>query len=237
MADVTGFTHALENVYLGGIIKECVIEFDGNVAYISAMDSSSSLFVQASAEIEHEDDTIGIDDLVLFMKYMNMIKETDVTFTHTENRLVIKPKGRGTVKYMLGQVDLIPSFDPDWEQDEIAKETKKYSDSMELQQDKVKEMIDDIGIFTPNSVVFEIDNKGKLVVHGGPDTSHKFNCPLGKIKGAESYSVKVFSEHLVAVLSAVDFSAKPELFLKEEEALIISTKEASWVLQPVTLNV
>ncbi len=234
MANVNDLARALSDVHLNNLIEECVVTFDDGKAYIKAMDLTSSLFVQTSAEIDHEDGQCGIANLALFGKYLNLIKDIDVTIKQKENILTVKPAKGSTVKYLLAEVDLIPSYNDEWDDNILEEELEKFTGKMSLTQESVSDFLQVMGLFAPNSVYFEVSKKGLVTLHGGRETEHQFEVKLGKIKDVDPCTVKVYGKHLTPILSALDFKDDTELFLTEGEAIIISTTQTSWMLQPTS---
>ena len=232
MAPINDFARALNDVYLGNIIDECVVTFEDGKAYITAMDLTSSLLVQTSADIEHDDGQVGIANLTLFVRYLNMIKDIDVTLKQQDNKFIIKPKSGGTVRYLLAEVDLIPSYKEEWPDDMFEEELKEYAKSMTLKQDSVSEFLSIMNLFNPNSVYFEVDKKGKVTLHGGQETENQFDVSLGKIKGVDPCSVKVYGKLLAPILSAVDYGADPQLFLLQGSPVIVTTEKTNLMLNP-----
>ena len=53
------------------------------------------------------------------------------------------------------------------------------------------------------------------------------------MKGAEPCSIKVYGKHLTPILNAIDHNASPVLHLIKDDSIIITTKKASWMLQPI----
>lgn len=239
MSTVNGLVHVLSDVYLGNLIEECVVIIEDNVAYITAMDMSSSLFVHTKGEVEFKDDTIGISNLGLFIKYLNSLKDMEVKFKRKDNKLTVKPKAGATVNYILADVDLVPTYDEAWQEegDVIANEVEgfKKGSALKLTQEPIDEFLRVMSMFSPNSVSINIDTKGNVFLHGGSqDNEHQFDVKVGKLKGAEACSIKVFGKHLAPVLFAIDYNANPTLYIEEGIAsVIVGTDSASWMLQSV----
>jgi len=234
MSSINELERAIRDVNLGDIIEECVITFEDDEAVIQAMDLTSSLYVETTASAEFEDGQIGIGSLALFGKYLGFLKGSEVDIQQKENRLIVKPDTGTIVKYLLAEVDLIPSFNEEWGNDILTKELENYGKSMKLQKSSVDSCLKYFGLFTPNSMYFEVDKKGLVTLHGGKETDHIFIVDLGKIKGVDPCVVKVYGKHLTPVLSAIDYSSHPKLYLKEDEAVIIATDISSWMLQPIS---
>lgn len=232
MAPINDFARALNDVYLGNIIDECVVTFEDGKAYIKAMDLTSSLFVQTSADIEHDDGQVGIADLTLFVKYLNMIKDIDVTIKQDDNKFIIKPTKGAIVRYLLAEVDLIPSYKEEWPDDLFEDEITNYGKSMTLKQENVSEFVSIMNLFNPNSVYFKVDKKGKVTLHGGQETENQFDVYLGKIKGVDHCSIKVYGKLLTPILNAVDYGADPQLYLCNGAPIIVMTEKTNWMLNP-----
>ncbi len=234
MSSINGLAKALNDVHLGGLIDDCVVTFEDDKAYIRAMDLTSSLFVETSAEVEHEEGQIGISNLSLFVKYLNTIKDLDVTIKHKENRMSIKPKDGGTVNYMLSEVDLIPSFDDEWEDTMFEDEIALHGNPMALKQVRVSDFLSIIGLFQPNSIYFKVSEKGIVSVHGGAETEHQFDVTLGRVKEPTACEVKVYGKHLTPILAGLNYEEEPQLYLTEGESIVISTTSSNWILEPIS---
>jgi len=235
MATVNALAKALNDVHLSNTIEECVITIEDNVASILAIDITESCFVSTSAEFEHEDTQFGIGNLSLFCKYMNTLKDVSVKFKQKDNVLTIKPKNGAVVKYIMADVDLIPSYKDEWEEegDIIKNELDEYTGSFDLTLEKVSEFMNLMGMFDSSSVSFSVDKKGKITLHGGKETEHQIDVILGSSDIPESTTF-VYNKHLGAVLNSIDFGAEPKLYLSEDEAVIITTNTSSWLLRPVS---
>ena len=237
MAVVDELTKALQDVHLGGLLDDCVIIIEDDKAYITAMELSSSLFIQASAEFEFGDDKIGISTLALFTKYLSTLNGEDVKFKRKDNVLTVKPKGGTQVKYVLADYDLIPTYDEEWEEsgNVIEAEIAEFGENskIKLTQQAVSEFLKHMNMFSPNSVYINITGKGKVTMHGGGNANeNQFDVNLGTIKGADECSIRIYGKHLTAVLNAVDFKNKPFLYVEDgQESIIVDTETTSWLLR------
>jgi hypothetical protein len=234
MASVIDFVSMLEAVHLQGVNEECVVTISNDEASVMAMDMTSSLYVQAKAQFEHEDDQFGIGDLALFIKYLNSYSGVEVDFTRSDNKLKIKPKGSSVTNYLLSEVDLIPTYDSDWEGDDKANECiEEYSGkATALRADNVSEFLNLMRLFSPNSINLKVDKKGAISVHGGNKTEHQFDIPLGKSKCGVC-NMKVYGPHFVAVLGAIDFEKQPIIYIQDEQPITIVSGDYAWILSPL----
>jgi len=239
MANVNDLSRVLDNVFLGGIIDECVIKVEDDKAIIQAMDLTDSVYVQTEADLDFEDCKLGLADLTRFTKYLSSIKDVDVTLTLKDVRLTLKPKGGGRVSYLLSEADLIPSYDYEWEEegagDLVKDELTNFDKPMLLKEDTINEFLSLMRLFGTNSVHLKVDSKGTVYIHAGPETGHQFDVKIGKIKNVDSCEIKMYGDNIVAVLSVLDYTENPKMYISAEEdsPIVITTTSTGWVLRPM----
>ena len=233
MANITALTTSLGHVYLNGLIQECVIHVKNNKATILAMDLSASLFVQTTAELELDDTTLGVSDLALLYKYSNAIKELPVNIKQKDNRLILNQKKTGILKFLLAEADLIPSYDFEWGLDQTTAEFKKHeSNGMILSKEGCSKLGIIMSTFDLNSIQINVDSKGKVSACGGLETEHQFTIQLGKVEDVDELSLRVFTKILMPVLATVGDN-DTTMYLKEGEAILITSDVSSWVIHPI----
>lgn len=234
MTTVNALAEVLNDVYLNGVIPECVIDVKDDVASILAIDITNSCFVSTSAEFKHKDARFGIGNLSLFTKYLSSLGDVTTKIKQDDNTLIIKPKQGSVVRYVMAQADLIPNYESDWEDegDMIEEEVSQHSSYLSLTLEKVSEFLRLMGMFNLSSVSFVVDKNGKVELHSGKDTEHQIKTKLGDSE-MEECTTYVYDKYLIAVLSAINFDKNPKLYLKEGEAAVIVTDVSSWLLRPV----
>jgi len=234
MSSITDFVSMLESVHLQGVNEECVVTIADEQASVMAMDMTSSLYVQSSAAFDHEDDQFGVGDLALFIKYLKSYAGVEVEFTRSDNKLKIKPAGGSVTNYLLSEVDLIPTYDSEWEGEDKATECiEEYSGKpTTLRVDRVDEFLKLMGLFSPNSINLTVNKKGAISVHGGNQTEHQFDIELGKSK-CGACDLKVYGPHFVAVLGSLDFEKKPVIYIQDEQPITIVNGGDNWILSPL----
>lgn len=217
-------------------IDECVMKVENGTAIITAMDLTSSLFIQTSAPVELDDMEIGIGGLKLFTKYLNSLNDIDCNVSLVENRLTITPNGGGKVSYLLTEPDQIPTYNEQLAErgDVIGEEVAGYEMHVVLERENVAELLSLMNTFSQNSIEFEVGKRGLVVAHGGSDSSHKIDYQIGKVsKGAASCTVRVYAKHLSAVFGCLEYTAQPTLHLKDQEPVIITSDISNWMLHLV----
>lgn len=227
----------LENIHLGGAMPECLVTFEGGKVKSAAMDISNSLFAFSSTDFDFEDCTIGIGNLALFIKYLKSRINDTIIFSRKGTRLTIKRKGGGTVSYLLSQPELISTYQEDWEEhdpyeDAIKTFKEEYDASIALNEEAMTEFLNMLAMFNPNQVTFEVLKKGKLVLKGGREIEHQFQVDLGKVK-LDPCKISVNTEYLKPVLSAIDYTEKPKLYITDGMAIGIKTSSSIWMVLPV----
>lgn len=233
MSSVSGLVRAFENVYMGGIIEECVVEFKDGQLFITAMDLTTSIFVQTSADMPDQEGFIGVGDLSLMLKYFKSIENLEASIKVVENKLVVKPKGRGQVKLLLNEVDLVPTYDSNWEHGATAELLEEYGDPLGLVKVKVQNLLSSMNVFDAKSVSFEVDKKGKVTVYGGTESDNEYYEEIGKVKGMPESSTRVRTEILKATLATMNLDADPKVYLAPDSDMIFADEFSTWSLRPV----
>jgi len=229
MSKVNNLYTALTSVHLGGTIENCVVTVEGGVAHVLAMDMSSSLFIEVSADVDIEDCQIGIDDLQLLLKYLNSLKDLDVEVSITGNRIVFKPEANPVVKFLLSEVDMIPSWDEEWVPGEAANEFEKYEGALKLDASKASEVIQMVSMFGGN-ISFDVSSRGVVSVNGGSEATHQYTIKLGVCKEFKESCTPLLGKRILEVLKVVDFTKHPVILLLEGEPVVIKSDNACWVL-------
>lgn len=232
-SNVTELSKALTSTFLGGLMEGCVIKVEDKKAGISCMNKSASVFVQTFADLNVEDCAFGIGKLALFVKYINSIKDRPVSLKHVDNKMVFKPSVGSVLRYALTEVDFIPTYDEEWGYDLVEQELKNFEGVLPLKSDLISELVKSTAMFEPNSLSFKVDKKGNVVASGGVESDHNFELPLGKAKGMKECSVEVLSKNILAVFSCLEYEVEPEMYLSEEDGIIITNGSTSWILQPI----
>jgi len=237
MPSVARLVQSLESVFLGGIIGECVVTIKNNNAHIKAMDMTSSVYAQTDAPFEHADDTIGFGDVSLLVKYLKSYASANMDFVRNDNVMTIKPENGGVLKYLLSQVDLVPTYNGEWEEsgvDPIAMAVEAASCKAVIKEESVKEFLKLMSLFKPNGVTVTLSKRGKVTLHGGNTTQHQFNVVIGEsAEAVEPAQIKLYGNNITAVLTAVDFTDPVNMYFVNGEIAIV-TENAAWVLRPLS---
>lgn len=229
----------LSDVYLNGVIKECVIVIKENVAYVNAIDMTTSIFVQAKTPAELEDGKMGISDINLLIKCLNFMSGAAVKATKHDNRLEMVPKKGSKVNYLLSEVDLIPTYKEELDNVDVIEdelEDGDYLESVPLTETIVSEIVQSIALLGHNSVVLTVNKRGHIAAHSGTESEHQSEVFVGKVENKSPFSIKFYSTHLTNILNRIDFTKEPKLYLSKTSPLIVITESSSWMLQPISGN-
>ena len=238
MSNVSDLVQALESVYLGGIIEDCVITVKDNTAHIKAMDMTSSVYAQVSSPFEYKDDVIGLGNLSLLIKYLKSYTSSKMSFLRNDNVLTVKPENGGTLKYLLSQVDLVPTYNSEWEDsdDPIKAAVASQTCKLELKEESVKEFLKLMGLFKPNGVTITVSKRGRVSIQGGNTTEHQFTVIIGDADPQEEpISVKLYGNNINAVFSVLSF-AKPVYMYMVGGEVLIQADGFAWVLRPLSAD-
>jgi len=242
MSNTENLSKLLDSVYLGGgdvNIKGCVLTITSNTAQILAADLMTSLYVQSKYEfISDEDFVLGIGDLPLFIKLVKSLGAVPIDLSVTNgNKLQIKPTNKSSVKYLLGQVDLITNYDAEWEDagDRVAELLEEYTGSLDLTDAvAIDEILRMVGVLGTSNMKIVISKRGEVSIQGGTENTHEFSVVLGKCKEFTEGSINVFGPHVIAILKALDPNDSPTLHLHEAPGMpiVINSAHTGWILNP-----
>lgn len=232
--NLTELSVLLERVCLNGTINECVLTFKDGVCSCKAMDLTSTIFVATSAKVALDDTTLAFGNMATFIKYIKSITGIDADVTQVDNRLTIKPKGGGTLKFLLAEPDFIPTYDAEWESfDRVAAIMGDYNSEMVLTNESISEFSSLMRLFSTKSVTIHVSKKGLVTITGGNENEHQFTVTLGK-SAFEQCDIELTSGILLAVLSVLDYTENPVIMLAKDKPIIISCNESTWVINPLS---
>lgn len=237
MANVLRLVQSLEAVHLGGIVEECVVHIKDNNAHIKAMDMTTTVYIQTDSPFDHEDAELGLGNLSLLIKYLKSYTSGDMEFTRKDNTLTIKPETGGTLKYLLSEVSLVPTYSEEWEEegDPIEAAIENADCSITVNEESVKEFLKLMGLFKPNGVTISVTKRGKVTIQGGNETEHQFSVEWGSTEATikEPIQVRLYGANITAVLSQLDFVDPITLYFVLGEIAIV-TENTAWVIRPLT---
>lgn len=221
----------LESVHLGGLIEECVLTIKKGRAIVRATDITESIYVSSSVETEQEDDQWGLGNLGLFIKCLKAYDTADVM--RRDNRLIIKPQKGASVKYLLSEVDVIPTYKEEWNDTEPLEELMGGFDEnsgIDIPKLGIQEFLKLSKMFDSNVVHFTINPKGRVFLGGGSESDHQFAVDFGKSNQSD-FLVKLYGKHVGAIIGAIAGDAT--LYINPSDAVVIRTEDTSWVMNPI----
>lgn len=233
--DNDGLIQLLDNVYLGGIIEDCVVEVADGIAKCMATDRSQSIFVQTTAATTLDDCTLGLQGVEMLSKYLKTYRNREMAIVKKDNILSVKPAGGTQLNFLLSEPDLISTYNADFKDipDKIA--TIDLVGDLTLTTEKVSEFLTMMGLFKPKNVELLINKNGKVALHGGNVTTHQFDGTLGVCKDFEPVNVSFYGPYVTAVLSVIDFSTPATMSLVEgENFMVVRNGLSGWVIQTVS---
>ena len=237
MASVARLVESLEAVHLGGIVEDCVVRVKDSVAHIKAMDMTSSVYIQTECPFDNKDDVLGLGNLALLIKYLKSYASANMELTRNDNTLIVKPDNGATLRYLLSQVDLVPTYNSEWdelEEDPIKAILAAHTLKVELKEETVKEFLKLMGLFKPNGVLINISKRGRVSFHGGNETDHQFTLIVGDSTAQEEpLSIKLYGANLSAVLSTLTYEEPVFMYVVGSEVSIVMENSA-WVLSPLS---
>lgn len=215
--DSTRLAAFLGKVYLGGLLEECVVHCGADKLFVRAVDLTNSIFIYCEEHgvqlpLPPKVDKVGVGNLGMLYKLLDMAKGEPITLSYNGNRLDIDRGEHGVFHYLLSDPSVIPTVveQPDAMQKLEALCTCRTSVARELQKDFLAYM----AVSDSKIVTFQVEG-GELMLVGGTATDHQFRIAAGSVKAfkgkaalTEGFSLAVYGVHLKAVLQALDFPAE-----------------------------
>lgn len=232
MPNMTPVLDMLEKVCLDNTINECVVTIKDGVCSCKAMDLATTVYVEANAPLAVDDDIMAFGNLPLFIKYLKSYPNIDMTMKRVDNRLSLKPRGGATLKYLLSESDLIPTYDEEWgEESRSAKVIEEFEerDGLVLTNEALSEFISLAKTFAPKAVELTVSDSGVVSVTGGNVAEHQFTVELGS-SDLEPCTANLPTKTFLAVLGQLDYLDNPTMLLGEDKPVVVISPEATWVL-------
>lgn len=231
----------LKQVYLGGIINECVMELDKGKATIEAVDITASIVFVSTASVGSKKlrGELGLGNLELLIKFLSTMKDPKLNVEISENRMMISRKDkRRRLDYLLSQPALIPTrlrMDEDDQNDPAEAFMKMVEVRAELNEGFIKDISSYVA--TLKTKIVTIDIEGEDVVFTlGPKSEHQFKLSLPLTEEAdEDFTLRVNGESLAKILSILEFNEEDDpatIGFGDDVPVIIESEGALWAISP-----
>jgi len=234
--DYSGFDlyDFFSKIHLGGKIDECVITRTKKGSKVMAMELEGTVMVHALTPLDFGMDKIGIGSLPLLTKYLKANIESEISITCTPNRLNMKAGEGGKFGYLLSDPDLIPTYDPSWEETVNKKEIlAKYEHPVHLTRARIAEFSKFMGMFASTVITISVA-KGVVYFSSGSEVQHTFNVKMGNYGGEEFEPVEIYGTTLMAIIRVLNIEEDaPELLLADNEDVCLKAGNALWTLHKI----
>lgn len=233
----------LNQVHLGGIINECVLDMEKGRATIEAVDITATIVFISSASIGSKrlSGEFGLGNIELFKRFLSTIKEPKLNVKITENRMMITRKDRRrTLDYLLSQPALIPTRlrlgdDDEDETDPAEVYSGMVEAKAELSEGFVKDFSSYVATLKTKIVTIEVGENDVIFILG-PKSEHQFrlSLPLAE-ESEEEFSLKVNGENLAKIFSILEFNEEDDpvtIGLGDDKPIVIEAEGALWAISP-----
>lgn len=232
----------LNQVHLGGIINECVLEMKKGKAKVEAVDITATIVFISSAAIGSKklSGEVGLGNVELFKKFLSTIKEPKLNVKLTENRMMVSRKdGRRTLDYLLSQPALIPTRLRMDEDDNNGDPGEAFAamatTKAELSEGFVKDFSSYIATLKTKIVTIEVGDTDVVFILG-PKSEHQFRLSLPLVEESEEeFSLKLNGESLAKILSILEFNEEDDpitIGFGDDVPVIIQSDESLWAVSP-----
>ena len=226
-----GLLTVLKSAYLDGAVEEFVLNVQGGVATISAVDKSAVVFVCVSGPVGNVPDCqLGLKEPGFLIKLLESIKEEKVSFVIEEDKWLKIDTGSGNVKVLLSQPEMIPTSVQEYK-GPVEKMREEVEYSIALEKEVVEKYVYFQNLVQNNTTGIYI-SKGKLSFGSGKFETRTFIVDVGEIESKEDFELVVFGKYLKAIFSELDFSRNVEMSFGPGSPILIETGDFFWSLSP-----
>jgi hypothetical protein len=234
----------LKQIWLQGVLNECVIEVKHGKATVEAVDMTNTLVVLTTGMVMTKDtDTIlGLGNLELLINFLSSLEDKQVSFKKSSNHLSItRQDGRRKLDYLTTEPDLIATRLI--EDDNDAEPYDTYSAmtefEVELSPTFIKDFLTYVGLLKTKDATLIFDGEEEVKFSLGDPDEHQFEITLNNEVESEAesdpFKVLVNGEHLSHVFKIIDYDEKDPPIMKfaEDVPIMVEYKKTAWALLPI----
>jgi hypothetical protein len=234
----------LRQVWLQGVLNECVVEVKRGKAKIEAVDMTNSLIVLTTGTVftKNAKATLGLGNLELLINFLSSLEDKQLSFKKSSNHLSIKRQdGRRRLDYLTTEPDLIATrlIEDDNDAEPYDTFSAMTEFEVELTPTFIKDFLTYVGLLKTKdaTLIFDGEEEVKFIL-GDPD-EHQFEITLGNEVEAEAeadpFKILINGEHLSHVFKVIDYDEKnpPIMKFAEDVPIMIEYKKTAWALLPI----
>ncbi len=247
--------HFLEEIHLGGVLNECLINIKKGKGKVNAVDITNSVIIAGRKKIFSKDINadLGIGNMEFLIKFLAAAQDERISFELRDNylRFITKSKSsKKTLDYLLTQPDLIATrFDLlKSKKDKGQSPIIKILDSLEYSTDLSSQFIKDHCSYmtllknqTKNeNVTISFNEDGEIKFVYGEKNSHMLKLSLeSEIEEGEDFEVKINGENLSRIFMSIKFSQEdpPSISFSEDKPVVVQSNSIGWALVPIMAEV
>lgn len=222
----------LRKVSLGGLIVDCFLQMEGRDGRVSALDSTSTIFVQSEERIGDDkscNEVLSLREIGKLCKFIGDIKDKEdvIESEIKDNRLCLSSKTKGSVKFLLEEVEKGRQDKANKGIDEVLKAVKNRK---ELKEEKVNEVLYFVNLFSCEELLFKIKN-GKMSIGSLEDSIQIFSVPMDK-EDKEDLTLRFNAQFFKAVMSEIDWKSKdaPVMLYEKDSPIVFQQGKSVWIL-------
>jgi hypothetical protein len=221
----------LNRTHLNGTMDECILKVNKGIGHIIALDMSNSVMVDVSEKLPGLDDgEYGVGKLDSLVKFLEMCKDEDLTYTIDEKWLTLRRPGHGKFSILLLEIALVGTqveADPEFD-----KNMTEYPFKIPILQEYIDDAQNYITIVGGQQVSFHITPKGKIILSNSTtNENERFETPFGSVEPTDGFTIAVYSQQLSRVFAAMTINEKSKLYLAKDRPVIIQQDAVNaWAL-------
>ena len=222
----------LRKVSLGGLIVDCFLQVEGRDGKASALDITSTIFVQSEGRIGDDkscNEILSLREVEKLCKFVGDIKDKEdvIEGEIKDNRLCLSSKTKGSVKFLLGEVEKGQQDKANKGINEILKVVKNKK---ELKEERINEVLYFVNLFSCEELLFKVKN-GEMSIESLEDSIQIFSVPMGK-EDKGDLILRFNAQFFKSVMSEIDWESKdvPVMLYEKDSPIVFQQGKSVWIL-------
>lgn len=241
----------LRQCYLGGALKECILNIEEGIGTIKAIDITNTITIFIKGNIGKTigktiDTELGLGNLELLIGFLASMEDNKVLISIDSqgNHLELKREDKQRkLKYLLTIPDVIVTRMEKKKKSPFEALEKKMEYEIELNKKTIRDFLSYSGMLKEKNTIIrlsEIEGGKRLSIIYGNTTEHQFEIVLNdnfKDSEDDEFDININGEFIAKIFNVIDYDeddAPTLAFTNSEMPVLIKDKDTLWFITPIT---
>jgi len=240
MGNASALVKFLKKVHLGGTVNNCKITtYDDGIWLVEAIDEKTSILLSCQEEFKTAEDwDLGIGDISTLIKWLSIVSNDEIEVSKKDNRLVLKSKGKGTLKYLLQDIDFISTqLEIENDKSPLDKILSAVNLEIKLTADLRTNLISNMSVLK-SKLIKLIFKKGEVIFSIGGQNETQISLSIGNVKDfnediTDDFELLIDGTAFLNALLVAE--GTPTLLFAKDVPLVVKQDEKNiWAINIVT---